>query len=210
MTFLGFDKRDLKMTINLCKMMLRDRYLGSALGGVWAVLNPIILLGVFTFIFGFVFKSKIPGADTTLSYAMWMIAGYGPWIALTESVMAGTTSVVGGAPMIKNLSFKAECLPLAATLTGCVPLVVSQFFLACLLLADDRVFTWHLATVPLIIFLQFSLLAGVSLFLSSINVFLRDVSLVMPNVLVILLFTSPIFFPIDVFPEQIRAFICRL
>jgi lipopolysaccharide transport system permease protein len=69
MTFLGLDKRDLRLTFNLFKMMLRDRYLGSALGGAWAILNPLMLLGLYTFVFGFVFRSKLPGVDSTFAYS---------------------------------------------------------------------------------------------------------------------------------------------
>lgn len=207
MTLLGFDKYDLRFIVNMAKMMLRDRYLGSALGGAWAIINPVLLLCLFTFIFGFVFRSKLPGAETTLGYAMWLIAGYGPWIALTESLMSGTLAVASSASMIKNLSFKTECLPIAATLTGCVSLVVSQVFLVILLLADGRPISIELVIIPYVVLLQFVMIGGLSLFLGALNVFLRDLALVLPNLLLVLLFMSPILYPITVFPEILHPYI---
>lgn len=207
MTLLGLDRRDLGLTLNLLKMMLRDRYLGSALGGAWAVLNPLLLLALFTFVFGFVFKSKLPGAETTLSYAIWLIAGYGPWISFTESVTAGATSVVSGTAIIKNLSMKPECLTFAATLTGVVSLCVAIVFLVILLVIDGRAVGWEVLALPAMVVLQFIFVTGIALFLASINVFVRDLSLVLPNLIIMVLFTSPIFYPVTVFPEAIRGIV---
>lgn len=204
MTIFNLEHRDWTLTLNLFKMMLRDRYLGSALGGAWAILNPVLLLALFTFVFGFVFKSRLPGAETTFAYAIWLIAGYGPWIALTESVTAGTGAVVGGAQLVKNLSFKPECLAIAASLTGVVSLIVSMLFLIVLLFIDGRPPGWELLVIPIVIGLQFVFVTGIALFLSSINVFVRDLSMILPNLIIIVLFTSPIFYPITVFPQQLQ------
>jgi hypothetical protein len=62
----GFNRYDIRLLINLFKMNVRDRYLGSSLGSFWAVFNPIFMLALFTYIFGFVFKVRLPGAETTL------------------------------------------------------------------------------------------------------------------------------------------------
>lgn len=203
----NLDKRDLRLVFNLFKMMLRDRYLGSTLGGAWAILNPLLLLALYTFVFGFVFRTRLPGADGTFAYSLWLIAGLGPWMALTESIMAGTAAVSGNASMIKNMSFKAECLPLAAALTGCIPLLVSQVFLVFLLIADGRGLSGYLVVIPLVVVLQFVFVAGMAFFLSSLNVFFRDIVQILPSLLNVVLFTSPIMYPIDVFPARIHTLV---
>ena len=100
---LGFRGSDLRLILNIFKMRIRDRYLGSALGIIWAILHPLFLLGTYTFVFGFVFKTKIPGSDTTLSYAIWMISGFVPYLAFTESVNDSANSVVSSAALVKNI-----------------------------------------------------------------------------------------------------------
>ena len=84
MTFAGFDRRDATMLANLYRMSLSDRFLGSTFGAAWAILSPLLLLGIFTFVFTFVFPSRLPGREGTLPFVIWLISGYGPWLAVSE------------------------------------------------------------------------------------------------------------------------------
>jgi len=201
---LGFDKRDLSLTYNFFILNLRDRYLGSRLGSIWAIANPLIMLGIFTFVFGFVYKSRLPGADTTLAYVTWLISGYGPWLAISESIIAGSTAVVAASGLVKNLAFKTEILPFASAAMGFVPLGVSLIFLTILLIVDGNAPTWHIIWVPLVIFLQFFFVAALALWLSAITVFIRDVSFVLPNLLMVLMFATPVFYLIDMMPNVVK------
>ena len=81
-----FTGRDLAMLGSLFRMSLVDRFLGSGLGLFWAVLSPLMLLGIFCFVFTFVFPSRVPGKEGTLPFVIWLVSGYGPWIALSEGL----------------------------------------------------------------------------------------------------------------------------
>lgn len=200
----GFVKQDLRLAFNLLKMNMRDRYLGSSLGSFWAIANPLFMLGLYTFVFGFVLKVRLPGADTTLAYVVWLISGYGPWLATVEALSAATGSVVGAAGMVKNMAFKTELVPIAATLVGMVSLVVSIAFLFVLLVAAGNLPSWHVIWLPLIIILQFFLIVAIGLWLSALNVFFRDLSVVLPNLLTIMMFATPIFYPLDAMPVVVQ------
>lgn len=200
MTILGFNFNDLRLVINIFKMNVRDRYLGSYLGGFWAVFNPLFMLAVYTFVFGFVFKVRLPGAETTLAYVVWLISGYGPWIAMTEALMSSTNSVVGSSGIVKNMAFKTEILPISAALTGCITLTVSLLFLFGLKVVIGDYPTWHLIFLPVIIFIQFTFAIGIGFWLSAINVFFRDLSQMLTSILVITMFMTPIFYPISSLP----------
>lgn len=197
----GFDRRDLRLLLNLLKMNIRDRYLGSSLGSVWAVTNPLFMLCLYTYVFGFVFKVKLPGADTTLAYVIWLISGYGPWIALQESIMGATTSVVGASGMVKNMAFKTELLPIAGTLVGLINLTVSLFFLFILLIWSESAITWHLLLLPVVVALQFAFAAAVGIWLSVITVFIRDVIQILPTALTAIMFITPIFYSFESMPS---------
>src|SRR5450759_1162074 len=102
MTLASFDRRDLGMLLNLFRMSLSDRFLGSALGLVWAILGPLMLMGIFCFVFTFVFPGRLSGRVGSLPYLIWLISGYGPWLALSDGLSSATGSVVGNAGIVKN------------------------------------------------------------------------------------------------------------
>ena len=205
----GFELSDLRRLASFFRLMVRERFLGSALGIVWSVTNPVLMMGIFTFVFGFVFKSKLPGSETSLSFVIWLISGYGPWLAMSESLTCATTSVPSSAALIKNLKFKTELVPMAGALTGVIPLLVSFVYLAALLVLDGRIpaAAW-LIIVPYMV-LQFAFAIGLGLMLAAANVFVRDIQMVLPNVLLLIMFGSPIFYPITAFPaiaQDVMAF----
>ena len=205
----GFELSDLRRLASFFRLMVRERFLGSALGLVWSVTNPILMLGIFTFVFGFVFKSKLPGSDTSLSFVIWLISGYGPWLAMSESLIYATTSVPGSASLIKNLKFKTELVPMAGALTGVIPLLVSFVYLVVLLVLDGRVPNAAWLVIAPYIIMQFAFATGLGLILAAANVFVRDIQMVLPNVLLVIMFASPIFYPITAFPpiaQKVMAF----
>lgn len=204
MTILGFDQADARFAFNLWRMNLADRYLGSALGGAWAILNPLLMFALFTFVFGFVFKARLPGADSTTAYAIWLICGYGPWLANTEALMAASNSVVGNAGLVKNMSFKTEVLPISATLLGLVPLGVSIVFLLFLQLLSGDGWSASLAWLPLVVAVQFLFLSALGVLFAAVTTFVRDFGFILPNLLLILLFSTPIFYPLEAIPAVAR------
>jgi homopolymeric O-antigen transport system permease protein len=202
---LGFDQEDARRLLNFFKLGLRDRFLGSTLGLVWAIVNPLLMMGVFTFVFGFIFRSRLPGAETSLSFVIWLISGYGPWLAISDGLATSTSAVTGNSGLVKNLAFKTELLPIAGSMMGLIPLAVSVCYLVALLvLSGTRPSVSWLAILPML-FLQFVLIAGVGLCLAAVNVFVRDTALALPNVLMILLFSSPIFYPLSEFPKAVQG-----
>ncbi len=199
--FAGFDGRDRQMLVSLLAMTVRDRFLGSRLGRYWVILNPVLMLSIFSFVFTVVFPQRLPGASTGVAYLIWLISGYGPWLAISEGVMSGAGSVTSSAGIVKNIAFKSELLPVVGALMGLIPLAVSFVFLVVLMAIDGHPPTVAWTWVPVIVLLQFVLVAGVALFLGALAVFVRDIMMILPNVLMVTLFLSPIFFPITAFPK---------
>lgn len=197
---LGLVRSDMRLAVNLLAMNIRDRYLGSSLGSIWAIANPLFMLVLYTFLFGFVFKVRLPGAETTFAYAVWLISGYGPWLGTVEALTAATHSVVGATGIVKNLAIKTELLPIAATFVGLLTVAVCLVFLNVLLLADGRFIGWQVVWLPIVIAVHFALLVGLGLWLGAANVFVRDLGLALPNLLTILMFSTPIFYPIGSLP----------
>ena len=200
MLIMGFDKADFRSVVNLWRMSLADRYLGSALGTAWALLNPLLMFAVYTFVFGYVFKTRLPGVDSTLAYSIWLICGYGPWLANTEALTASSYSIISNTGLVKNMSFKTELLPIAATLLGLVPLFVSIVFLLGLQLFAGDGWRWSMVWLPLVVLIQFLFLSAFGIIIAAITTFVRDAGIILPNLLMILLFATPIFYPIESLP----------
>lgn len=197
---LGFDRQDLPVVWNFLRATVRDKYLGTSLGSIWGIAQPLLMLVTFTFVFGFVFKTRLPGADSTLAYATWLIAGYGPWIAITESTLAAANSVVTSSGIVKNLAIKIELLPIVGVLSGSLPLIVSLVFLAILFVADGNWLTWHAILVLPIVLIQIAFILAIGFLVAALTVFFRDLVVALPNLLMVVLFASPIFYPIDSMP----------
>jgi ABC-type polysaccharide/polyol phosphate export permease len=200
MTLAGFDRRDYGMLINLFRMTLTDRFLGSALGMVWAVLAPLMLMGIFVFVFVFVFPSRLPGKAGALPFVIWLLSGYAPWLALSEGLSTATSSVVSNAGIVKNIAFKSELLPVVGSMLGLVPLAVGLVLIFVLQLGSGEGLSPTIVALPLVIVLQLVFVSGFGMFLAALNVFVRDTALALPSVLTILLFASPIFYPLSAYP----------
>lgn len=201
MTVLGFDRRDGAMLVNLFRMTLNDRFLGSGLGLYWAVLSPLLLMGIYTFVFSYVFPGRLPGREGTLPFVIWLISGYGPWLALSEGLGSATGSVVGNAGVVKNIAFKSEVLPIVGALIGLVPLLVTLVVILILKLIGGDVPGAAWLFLPVAAGLLLLFVSGLGLFLGALQVFVRDTALVLPSVLTMLLFASPIFYPLSSYPE---------
>jgi ABC-type polysaccharide/polyol phosphate export permease len=205
MTLAGFDRRDLGMLFSLFRMSLSDRFLGSKLGLLWAVLAPLLLMAIFVFVFSFVFPSRLPGRDGALPFVIWLISGYAPWLGLSEGLSSATSSVTGNAGIVKNIAFKSELLPVVGTMLGLVPLGVGLSLVMILKIISGEGVSWTVIALPVVIALQLLFVSGVGLFLAALNVFVRDTAIALPSVLTMLLFASPIFYPLSAYPAPIQA-----
>jgi lipopolysaccharide transport system permease protein len=207
MTILGLGRSDLGMLRSLFKLALVDRFLGSKLGTAWAILSPLSLLALFTFVFTFVFPSRLPGHAGSLPFVIWLMSGYGPWLAINEGISSSTGSIVSNAGIIKNISFKSELLPIVGALLGLVPLAVSFFIIVPLQLFSGIWPTAAYLALPFVVLLQIVFVSGLGLFLAALNVFVRDTALALPTVLTLLLFASPIFYRLSSYPGGIGKFL---
>lgn len=206
---LGFNRHDVVFIFNLWRANVDDRYLGSSFGAIWAILNPLIMFALFTFVFGFVFRARLPGSDSSFAYSIWLICGYGPWLANSEALLASATSVISNSGLVKNMAFKTELLPIATTMIGLVPLVVSVTFILSLQLVAGDGLLISLFWLPLVVLVHFIFLSAIGMMLSAVTTFVRDVGVVLPNLLLFLLFATPIFYPIGTMPkvvQQVTAF----
>jgi lipopolysaccharide transport system permease protein len=186
---------------------LHDRYRGSVLGIFWALLLPLAMLAVYTFVFGFVFRARWGGGgDDPYSFALFIYCGLVPFLFVSDVLGRSPGLLVQHANLVKRVVFPLPLLPVGATLAAAVHLLIGLAVLvaASWLLTGFRVSA--LLALPLMLPL---LLAGLGLawLLSACAVFFRDLGQAVPAVLPLLLFLSPVFYPASAVPPGFRAWL---
>ena len=188
------------------KRSVSARYKGSVLGLFWSFVHPMMMLCVYTFVFSVVFKSRW-GIDTgggRGAFAIIMFCGLALFNIFSEAVNLNCGIVVGNPNMVKKVIFPLEILPLSQTIAS---FAVGMVWFLLLFLGTVFVFgkiSFTMLLLPLILFPLFLFTLGVSFFVSSLSVYVRDTPYLVGVLLQILFFMTPIFYPIAAIPERFR------
>jgi lipopolysaccharide transport system permease protein len=188
----------------LYHLVVRDvkvRYKNSILGVLWSLLNPLLMMLVFTFVF-----KVLRGGSRLPAYPAFILSGVLAWNLFSTSVAGATGSIVGNANLIKKVYFPREVLPIAVVLSNLVNYLLAlpvYFVLAAVL---GRTPTLWALFLPLVILVQLVFTLGVSFVLATVNVFYRDTQIVMDVVLLAWFFMTPVFYSIsEVAPNGARV-----
>lgn len=187
---------------------ISSRYRESVLGTVWAVINPLLMLAIYTFVFGYMLKSKWPGqGDNKLLFAVTLFAGLIVNTLFAETVNNSTKVIVDNANYVKKVVFPLEMLPLVVLGSALFHAAVS---FGILLVANALVGTglhWTMLLLPLVVVPIVLTTAGVAWMLASLGVFLRDASQIVGFVTAFMMFLSPIFYPLSSFPLMLQKWL---
>ena len=183
---------------NLVVRDLKVRYKNSALGVVWSWLNPLLMMLIFTFVFGVLWeRTDIP------NYHILFLSALLPWNFFTGAVMGGIPSVVSNDHLIKKVYFPREVLPISVVLSSLVNFLIALpvFFLLAIL-SGNGITGWALLLpIPIIIEVIFAI--GIVLILSTLEVFYRDTHMLMEVGIQAWFFLTPIIYPISTLPEKV-------
>ena len=191
--------RDLLYTLSVHR--IKVRYKQSVLGGLWAILQPVSLMLMFTFIFSFVAKIPSDGAP----YAIFVYTALLPWNYFSASVSNATGSLVNHAQFVTKVYFPREILPATYVIASLFDFVVASIVLVGLMMYYRVPLTIHaLYVVPIVLILTCFALA-MSLFLSATQVRFRDIGVAVPLLLQLWLFATPVIYPLSSVPERFRS-----
>lgn len=183
---------------------LQGRYVGSTMGLFWSVINPIVMLMVYTFIFSGILKVKLGAEPGFTNFALYLFCGMLPWTAFQETVQRSTTCIVDNGNLIKKLVFPAKILPLYIACSSLITEMISVvIFLAAIGIILKFISPYFLL-LPVILFFQILFALGLSYFLATVNVFFRDTSPLISVVMTLWMFMTPIFYPASMVPERFQ------
>jgi len=178
---------------------LKARYRGSVLGFFWSLVNPSLLLAVYSFVFGYVFRpQRAAGTDP---YALFLITGLFPWIWLSTSLLEGAMSLIANAGLIRKAVFPAALLPMVAVFANLVHFLLAVPVLLTALLVGHLlgypVGGFEILLLPVVIVLELPLVCGLALGLAALNVHFKDVKDILTNLLTLLFFMTPVIYPLQ-------------
>jgi ABC-2 type transport system permease protein/lipopolysaccharide transport system permease protein len=188
---------------------LKARYRGSVLGFLWSLVNPLLLLGVYTFVFSLVFQPRTPGQSP---YPVFLVTGIFPWVWVTSALNEATSSLTANAALIRRSVFPVELLPLVAVLSNLVNFLLSVPIVALALVVaralGHPVGGPGVLLLPLVVALHLPFLSGLALALAALAVHFKDVRDLVANLLTLAFFLTPILYSVDAVPQRaLRALI---
>jgi len=182
---------------------LRTRYKGSFLGFFWTLLNPLLMLLVYSIVFKFIVRIDME------NYTAYLFIGLISWSLFSQAITSGAGAIVRNAGLVKKIYFPKEILPLSIVLGGVVNYLFSLLILFPILFIHKINLGWPLLMLPLILLIHMMFTLAMTLLISSLNVYFRDLEHIMSVVIMAWFYLTPIVFTSSMIPEKI-AFIFNL
>ena len=179
------------------------RYKQTVIGAAWAILRPFLSMVVFTVIFGKV--AKLP-TDGDAPYAVMVYAGMLPWYLFSGILSEASNSLVGNANLISKVYFPRLIIPASSAVVALVDFAISLVILAGLMLWYGFLPGWQIIFLPFFVLLAIAASLGPALWITALNVKYRDFRYVVPFLVQLGLYISPVGFSSNVIPEQWRLF----
>ena len=185
------------------------RYKGTYLGILWSVANPLVMLAVYTLVFGGIFQGRFGDGknQSPVDFALGLFCGLNLYNFFSEVLQKSPGLILDHPNYVKKVVFPLEILPVVAVLAGLFHLAIASVLLVIGIGIAHQTFTLSfLYLIPFVIPLVLATL-GLSWVLSAIGVFIRDLQSAVPPVLTILMFLSSVFYSISAVPQAVRPII---
>jgi lipopolysaccharide transport system permease protein len=193
--------------VSSIKTELHSKFVRSALGGLWMILNPLSQVLIFAFVLSAVLSAKLPGITNQYAYAIYLMAGTLGWSLFAETVNRCLTLFIDNGNILKKLVFPRIALPLIVMGSALVNNVL--LFVAILVIFGVL---GHLPSValiwlPVLMVINIALALGLGLGLGVLNVFMRDIGQIVPVLMQFLYWLTPIVYMANIIPEQYQEWL---
>jgi len=189
------------LLFQLVRRDFEQRFVGSAIGWIWGIINPLVQLVIFTFVFQRLMHATAPAG---VPYPLFLFAGMLPWWLFSETVTRSAPSVLDQANLITKTVFPAEIVPVSIFLST----LISHFLALALMVAVTGVWmnqiSIFLLVLPLYMLAVGMFSIGIGWIVSSLHVFLRDTAQVLGVVMMVWFWLTPLFIEESTFPQSIR------
>jgi lipopolysaccharide transport system permease protein len=192
---------------SLTRRDIEARYRGTVFGILWAVVYPLTMLAIYTFLFGIVFKARWPGLAELPDYILMLYCGLLTFNFASEILTRAPAAILSQPNYVKKIVFPLELLPLSQLGAALFNAVVGFALLILFLLVQKHHFAASGFTLPIVLAPLAIMLAGSAWFLAAFGVFFRDVSQIIGILMTMLMVMSPVFYPVSSAPAGIQTLI---
>ncbi len=201
-------RRHLFLLRELVKRDFQGRYAGSLLGFAWSFVQPLWLLGLFTFVFSTVLKIRVVDAGNPGGhFSVYLFSGLLPWFAVQEGVMRSSTAITDNSVLVKKLRFPAEILVVAVVLAALLHEAISAVVFLVVLAALGDLAWGGLPVLLVALPLQVLLTLGLGLLLSAVQVFFRDTAQLLSMLFAGWFYLTPIVYSLSAVPARLQPWI---
>jgi lipopolysaccharide transport system permease protein len=201
--------RNRQLIVQMTKREVVGRYKGSVIGLLWSFLNPIFMLVMYTFVFSVVFKARwgVGGGETKTLFAVLLFVGMIMHSLFAEVLNRAPGLILSNVSYVKKVVFPLEILPVISMGAALFHSLVSLLVLLIAFIILNGYFYWTAIFMPLVLLPFVILTLGLAWVLASLSVFIRDVGQTIGLAMTVMLFFSPVFYPITALPEDLRPWI---
>lgn len=183
---------------------LKQRYLGSISGFFWPLMQPLMLLAVYSYVFTVIFKARVPEADAT-GFVPYLAIGFWPWTAFSESLMRSVPTIQGNADLISKVALPhALFVESGVAASFALQMIGYAAVLTVLAIAGIPLHWTGLPLVLVMLALLFTFTMGLSYALSALQVFVRDLEQAMRPIILLWFFSTPVLYSLTLIPEKYR------
>jgi lipopolysaccharide transport system permease protein len=202
--------RNRQLIAQMTKREVVGRYQGSVMGLAWSFFNPVFMLVVYTFVFSEIFKARwsgVGGDDSKTQFALLLFVGMIVLSLFSDVLNRAPSLILGNVNYVKKVVFPIEVLPVISMGAALFHCLISIGVLLAAFALFNGYLHWTAVFTPLVLLPLVILAMGLAWILASLGVFLRDVGQTIGIITTVLMFLSPVFYPVNAVPEQFRVFI---
>lgn len=183
---------------------IRGRYVNSVLGLAWAVVHPLALLALYTFVFSHVMQVRFTGDSAATNFPLYLFCGMLPWLAFSDGLARASSVLMEQTALIKKVVFPTEILPASAVISALVTELVGLVVLLPAVVVFAGGLGWSVLALPVIMVFQFLFTMGLAWFLACAGVAVRDLRHLLGVALTLWMFLTPIVYPAEMVPPRFR------
>lgn len=201
--------RNRQLIVQMTRREVAGRYRGSVMGLAWSFFNPVFMLTVYTFVFSVVFKSRwgVGGEESKIQFAVVLFVGMIMHGLFAEVLNRAPSLILGNVNYVKKVVFPLEVLPVISMGAALFHSLVSLGVLLIAFALFNGYLHWTVVLTPLVVLPLVIVTLGLAWMLASLGVFLRDVGQTIGIITTVMMFLTPIFYPITALPEEFRPWI---
>lgn len=198
-------KRHFALIMQMARRDVIGRYRGSFAGLLWSFFNPLLMLTIYTFVFGVIFKARWTAqVHGKFEYAIILFAGLNINTLFAECANKATTLIIDNTNFVKRVVFPLESLSWSTIGSALFHLFVSTLVLIVMMIAVNRHVPWTVVLLPVVVACFLPFVAGTCWLLASLGVYMRDLKQVVTIATMALMFLAPILYPKSLIPAQFR------